>query len=223
MKWHFIYPDVGTYYYPSVHHGLAQLSSVLKAGGHQVSLHHIKKEPTKNKLWDEIEKEKPDAIGFTAMSNQIEYVKLWSKWIKEKYDVPIICGGVHATLNPEAVLQSESIDGVCVGEGELSIMGGSYWIKRNGIVIKSKPYPLVESLDQLPFPDYSLFDCQGMLRARNGNFAVILSRGCPYHCTYCCNSALQTKQKGLGKFFRYRSVDNSLELLENLIDKYNCL
>lgn len=220
MKYHFIYPDVGTYYYPSVHHGLAHLFSVLEYGGHQVSLHHIKKEPKAKEILTIVGREKPDFVGFTVMSNQIEYVKKWSKWIKEEYDIPIICGGVHATLNPEELLNTDFIDKVCVGEGEQAFIYNSFWIKRNGYIERGKPHRLIENLDELPFPDYDLFDCSQMLKARNGNFAVIVSRGCPFDCSYCSNHALRERQKGLGKYFRYRSVDNVMRQLEMLIDKY---
>ncbi|MBU1172970.1 MAG: cobalamin-dependent protein, partial [Proteobacteria bacterium] len=210
MKYHFIYPDVGTGYFPDVHHGLAHLFGVLKYGGHQVSLHHVKKPPKKEEMLAMISRESPDIIGFTTMSNQVEYVKLWSRWIKDVFDIPIICGGVHATLNPEELLSMESIDAVCVGEGEQAILDNNF----------REPYPLIENLDELPFPDYSLFDCDRILKAKNGNFAVIVSRGCPYQCSYCCNHALMEKQKGLGKYFRCRSVGSVLSQLEQLVSEY---
>lgn len=220
MKYHFIYPDVGTDYYPSVHHGLAQLASILKTDGKQVSLHHVRKEPKPTDILKAIDREKPDIIGFTAMSNQIGYVRLWSKWIKGKYDIPIVCGGVHATLCPEELLDVDSVDAVCVGEGDRAILDSNFWVKQNGNVAKGKPYPLVENLDELPFPDYGLFDIGGMMRARNGNFAVMVSRGCPFQCAYCSNHALRESQKGLGRYFRYRSVDNTIALLKDLVGKY---
>lgn len=215
LKVHFIYPDVGTGFYPSVHHGLAQLFSVLEKEGHQVSLHHITREPDYSKFIETLLVEHPDIIGFTAMSNQIEYVKKWSKWIKfYSSNIPIICGGVHATLNPVETLGISGIDAVCVGDGERAIFGMMAGMK--GIISKS----LTENLDDLPYPNYDLFDNRQMLNARNGNFAVISSRGCPHNCFYCCNHALRNKQRGLGKYFRFRSVDNVLRQLEGLMAKY---
>jgi len=214
MKVHFIYPDIGTGFYPSVHHGLAQLFSMLENAGHQVSLHHVKKEPRKEDILAEVDKSKPDIIGFTVMSNQIEYVKRWSNWIKVCYNTPIVCGGVHATLNPEEMLDVSSIDAVCVGEGEKAIL--EMLDGKRGIISE----PLTENLDDLPYPSYDLFDCEQMLRSRNGNFAVIVSRGCPHDCAYCCNSALRRQLKGKGKYFRFRSVDNVIDHLEVLKCKY---
>jgi len=219
VKYHFIYPDIGTGYFPSVHHGIAQLVAVLKTYGQEVSLHHVKKENARE-IISAIDRESPDIIGFTTMSNQMGYVERWSQWIKEMFDIPIVCGGVHATLNPEDILNNTCVDMVCVGDGDRAIVDHNFWFKRNGHIVKTVPYPLVENLDELPFPDYSLFDIGGILKARNGRFAIIASRGCPHNCHYCSNSALREKLNGLGKYFRFRSVDNTIAMLNHYIGKY---
>lgn len=217
MKYHFIYPDINTYYIPSVHHGVAQLFSVLKQAGHEVSLSHITKVPSPKKVQSIIQKEKPDYVCFTSMSNQIEYVKLWSQWIKEKFDIPIICGGIHATLNPEDLL-TDYIDYVCVGEGENPLLNNEFWHKSNGEIVKGKAYPYIEDLDSLPYSDYTLFDCVNMLKRNGGRFPIICSRGCRYDCSYCANHALRHKQAG--KYARCRSVSNVIGQLEELKSRY---
>jgi radical SAM superfamily enzyme YgiQ (UPF0313 family) len=217
VKYLFIYPDVNTHYLPSVHHGIAQLFSVLKKVKHEVSLSHITKTPSKNEIQSIIQKENPDYICFTSMSNQVQYVKQWSKWIKERFDKPIICGGVHATLSPEDLL-NEYIDYVCVGEGEYPLVENSFWHKVNGEIVEGKSYPYISNLDASPFPDYSLFDVDKILKRQNGRFPVIVSRGCVYNCYYCSNYALKTKQDGL--YFRYRSVDNVIAQLGLLLSNY---
>ena len=118
MKVHLIYADVSTYYYPGVHHGLACIAGVLKAGGHEVSLHHVKKEPSRDEILNVVRRERPDLIGFSAVTNQIVYVDKWSQWIKREFDVSVVCGGVHATLFPEEVIGFDGVDIVCRGEGE---------------------------------------------------------------------------------------------------------
>ena len=230
MKIHFIYPDVETYFYPGVHHGLAQIFSVLKSQGQLVSLHHVKAKPARNEILDVIQQEKPDLIGFTAMTNQIGYVDLWSKWIKQEFDIPIICGGIHATLQPEEIISFKGVDMICRGEGEYPLLElaqnwgtgtdniKSLWVKKGSNVKKNDLRPLVSNLDELPYPDYNLFDCERILKDRRGDFAVLVSRGCPFSCSYCCNHALKNIQKG--KYFRYRSVDNVLQQLELLTSKY---
>ena len=230
MKIHFIYSDVSTYYYPGVHHGLASISSVLKSHGHLVSIHHVKKEPSKKEMLDIIQRESPDLIAFSAVTNQIGYVDTWSKWLKQEFAVPTICGGIHATLYPEEVIDFDGIDMVCRGEGEYPMLEladdsartdiENLWLKRGKDIIKNPLRPLISPLDDLPYPDYALFDCKTILADRNGDFAILASRGCPFSCTYCCNHALRRVQEGKGKYFRLRSVDNVLQELELLTDKY---
>ncbi len=230
MKIHFIYSDVSTYYYSGVHHGIASISSVLKLHGHSVSLHHVKREPSRNKILDIIQRERPDLIACSSVTNQIEYVATWSKWIKQEFRIPIVCGGVHTTLYPEEVISFNGIDIVCRGEGEYALLElandlertdiKNLWITKNGNIIKNKLRSLISPLDDLPFPDYDLFDCETMIRDRKGDFSIIASRGCPFSCTYCCNHALRKVQEGTGKYFRLSSVDYALREIEFLTDKY---
>ncbi|MDD4984297.1 MAG: radical SAM protein [Dehalococcoidales bacterium] len=221
MKYHFIYPDINTGFYPGAHHGIAQLVSVLKLDGHKASLSHITRTPTRDRLMSDIRREKPDIIGFTVMSNQLGYVTQWSKWIKSECDIPVVCGGVHAILNPEETLALSGVDMVCAGEGEHAVLDNRFWFKdTDGKAVRCAPYNLIDNLDELPFPDYSLFDNERMMARRGGAFAVICSRGCPHNCYYCSNHALRKQQKGLGRYFRYRSVDNTIEMLSDIAAKY---
>ena len=74
MKVHFIYADIGTYYYPNTHHGLASIFSVLKSHGHSISLHHVKKVPSQKEILRVVRKEQPDLVAFSATTNQIRYI-----------------------------------------------------------------------------------------------------------------------------------------------------
>ncbi len=109
------------------------------------------------------------------------------------------------------------------------------WIKSNGGVIRNPIRPLEQDLDRIPLPDYS---CRNHFVAHMGHideltreklvqfggerfraqgeairYPIITSRGCPFSCTYCCNSvykSLYPRQKRL----RWRSVDNIISELE---------
>jgi radical SAM superfamily enzyme YgiQ (UPF0313 family) len=55
--------------------------------------------------------------------------------------------------------------------------------------------------------------------ARN-SLQVMLSRGCPYNCSYCCNQALRQLYPAGTRYFRLPSVAHSLEVLCHLKREY---
>jgi len=70
----------------------------------------------------------------------------------------------------------------------------------------------VVKLDELPIPDYSLFEPERLFRPMAGKVyrtvPVETNRGCPFQCTYC-NSPSQTKlyrDHNAGNFFRKKSL-----------------
>ena len=73
--------------------------------------------------------------------------------------------------------------------------------------VKNEPRPLIENLDELPFP----------IRIANENSIEYLevSRGCPYHCFFCMATPIR------GNKVRYRSVKNVIEEIKFCKDKYN--
>ena len=46
------------------------------------------------------------------------------------------------------------------------------------------------------------------------------ARGCPYSCTYCCNNLFKRIYKNKGRILRYRSNENVISELENVLSKY---
>src|SRR5262249_19604196 len=138
-------------------------------------------------------------------------------------DVPIIVGGVFATMNQERILKDcPYIDCVGVGEGEEllpdyldhldrpEIVAGLIW--RNGEQIsKNIPRPILRDLDQFPYPDRTTLpidyieslplDVPAVLSLEK--FCTMqTSRGCPYTCIYCDIPALTN-----GKW-RFRSPEH---------------
>jgi radical SAM superfamily enzyme YgiQ (UPF0313 family) len=132
---------------------------------------------------------------------------------------------------------------VCIGEGEYPLLelaerlsaGADYasvpnlWIRRDGRIIKNDVRPLILDLDSLPFPVYGdedkyLIENEAVTAAdpalRTYNLNILASRGCPYHCAYCCNSLLRQISGGQGSWVRRRSVDNVMEEILRLKDRF---
>ena len=58
-------------------------------------------------------------VGITAITGpQIRYALEVTRFVKDKYKVPICWGGVHATLVPEQTAEYPLIDYVIVGDGD---------------------------------------------------------------------------------------------------------
>lgn len=180
-------------------------------------------------LLNKIKSENPDLIGISILSfNYIQALKI-ARLIKKYFNIKIIFGGVHAILSPEEIINNKEVDIVCIGEGE-EILGEllNKNLKCRGIkgilykegkkIIKNKPRKLIENLDNLPFPDWNDFDLKKYFLINNNHLPIMASRGCPYGCTYCSNHAL--KKKLVGKYVRFRSVDNVLNEIDLRIKQY---
>jgi len=237
MKVSFVYPDLigtGKDWHGLYNHGIGALSSVLKKEGYDVSLLHVIEPLSKSRFIDYLNREKPDIIAFSTSTNLFKYAREWSRWAKEHTDAAVICGGPHATLAPEDVIEEESIDAVCIGEGEYSLVNfcryvekkdtnreiKGIWLKESGKVYKGGYAPL-PVLDELPFADKTIFDYANLTYGRENSGIFMASRGCPYKCTYCCNEALgECHEKGEQSVVRFKSVDHIISEIEDELVRY---
>ncbi|BCB96290.1 hypothetical protein JZK55_12120 [Dissulfurispira thermophila] len=223
-----IYFDLHTGYYPSFHHGLAYLIGSLKNNGHSVYLSHLTDENEFENIPSVLKMEDPDVVGLSFTTNQKKYVhRLFEKSkINAKL---VIAGGVHATLVGEQIFEEfPDIDGVCIGEGEIAVnelclrldnnesylSTPSFYFKNNDDVIKNPVLPL-QDIDNLPFPDYSLFGYQKIIEDSGQCFPMMLSRGCPYNCNYCCNHVFKEIYPNKNKYVRFPSIDRTINVIKN--------
>lgn len=226
----FIYPNIFSVYTTErFHFGIASISSVLKQNGHETSLFPIDTYKQLNDLFNRLEEYQPDIVAFSAVSSQFRHVQRISSEIKKSFDTMVICGGVHATLAPECLEETEGLDAIVRGEGEYPLLElvneedrtdiENVWFKKDGEIIKNDIRPLISDLDSLPFMDRELFGYQDIVDKVNvADF--MFSRGCPFKCTYCCNHALSRLYQGKGDYLRFRSVEDALEEIEEVTRKY---
>lgn len=220
----------------TIQFGISYISSVLKAQGNQTQLLVL----GSNNHWRNNEKLvrtsmedfRPQIIGFAAVASQYTFIKKVAGFIKSQWpDKFLVIGGVHATLNPSEVL-SDFFDALCIGEGEYPMVElcgqlekkyfpreiANLWIKSpDGSIERNPTRPFLENLDSLPFPDRAMWK-PWMKEQLGAELSVLLGRGCPYNCTYCCNHAVRKVAKG--KYVRTRSPENIINEITFLHNEY---
>ncbi|MCK4967066.1 B12-binding domain-containing radical SAM protein, partial [bacterium] len=214
--------------------GIGYLSASVKEAGHKSSLIHVIKPLEKDEFYEKIDENKPDIIAFSAMSHQHDVVKQLASWLKERYSIPTVYGGVHASIDPEGSIQTDGIDMVCIGEGERPIVellnrmdtGGdldsieSMWTKRNGKIFRNSVAPLVEDIDEFPFPDREVFDYKKLFDFREKIIYIFATRGCPFNCSYCINHQYKKLYPNYQKYVRHRKPENIIEEIKEVRKKY---
>jgi len=228
--------------------GIEYLSSVLKSHGHQVSLvfdpmifnDGISSSSILSRIFsyqkkviDEVVKSESDLIAFSVVTPTYQWALKLARGIKKTINTPIIFGGVHPTLLPERVIQNQSVDMVCIGEGEYPLLElvnsiekkilnyniDNIWFKNENVVKKNPIRPLIDNLDSLPFLDKDLFYEKSP--PFKEIYFITSSRGCPYSCTFCCNHILRKISCKNGKWVRRRSVNNIIKELKLAKQRYN--
>jgi magnesium-protoporphyrin IX monomethyl ester (oxidative) cyclase len=139
-------------------------------------------------------------------------------------------------------LKHPGIDFVVIGEKEYTIselvetlekgetknfkhIKGLAFTQQNGEPFITKPRPLIQDLDSLPFPARHLLPMQAYFDAVKNNairgvinkpwVSMITSRGCPYDCVFCSVHIV------MGQQWRFRSPENVVDEIEQLVNTYN--
>jgi len=177
-------------------------------------------------------KNNPLCVGITCMTGkQIFYALEASKLVKENSDVPVIWGGVHATLLPKQTLENSYIDIIVLREGDIIFMElinalekgkslkkikGIYYKDKNKI-IKNPERGFIKNLDELPDLPYELVKVEKYaaldIEGRSADFFT--SRGCPYNCSFCYNNYFNKC------LWRSLSAKETIKRLKNFVEKYN--
>jgi radical SAM superfamily enzyme YgiQ (UPF0313 family) len=190
--------------------------------------------------YDQIENEirtiGPDIVGITAPTPAYAQVVEVVARIKEiDSHIQVILGGPHPTALPQETLSETNIDIAVLGEGERSFyeivdaidqkrsladIKGIAFKDSTGNIIHNPQRPLIDKLDDLPFPARDLFPLElyyppptkRVSDKKPGN--MITSRGCPYACTYCMASAMWKRK------VRLRSAPNVVDEIEHCVKDF---
>ncbi len=217
-------PEKPVWLWERMQFGISYISSYLKAAGHTTRL-VVLTGATRQLLGEYVDEFQPGLVCFTAVFSQYHFMVEAGAALRRSHPhMYQVLGGAHASLEPESCLQ-ESFDAVCVGEGEEATLElveqleagmepagiPNLWLKRDGAVERNPSRPFHKDLDSLPFPDREMW--LPWMAFPQSRPSIMLGRGCPFHCTYCSNHALQ--RLAPGPYVRFRSPENIIaELAE---------
>lgn len=146
----------------------------------------------------------PDAVLLTSI---MTYWYLGPKRVVEIVrkiypGVPVILGGIYASLLPEHAQENVKPDYIITGPGEIKILEllGELF----GHELEEKQIPL--SIDEYPYPAFDLINHPDYV-------PVLTARGCPYDCSFCA-------QKQISMPFSQRSPDSVVEEIKYHYQKY---
>lgn len=195
-------------------------------------------------LQDFIREKDPLWVGFSFMSFSSDLAVYLTQKVREVTHAPIVWGGIDPTVNPEWAIEYADI--VCVGEGEFASLEltealqenrdiariPNLWVKQNGTIHKNEIRPLIQNLDELPYPNFDestiwhinrdtiVPGLQPGVSPLDNWYVIMTSRGCPYHCSYCIHGFSHEIAKGKGKYLRRRTVENAIGELKDYKQKH---
>ncbi|MDO8517235.1 MAG: radical SAM protein [Nanoarchaeota archaeon] len=205
--------------------GVMYLSSSLKKQGHSTDL-----VLTTENLENKVEEFSPDILAYSLITGDHQFFDNTNRQLK-KYDKFSIAGGPHPTFFPEWFKDS-SFDAINIGEGELSFSElcnklekkqditniQNLWVKKDNKIYSNPPRNLIANLDEISFPDRELvFKYPNIGDGPIKHF--IASRGCPFNCSYCFNASYSEIYQDKGKRVRFRSVDNLLDEVKQVVEE----
>ena len=210
--------------------GVMSIAGVLRAHGHNVDLILTDEHP-RNYL-NFIDQFNPDLIGFSFMTGNRNWAFSTAKKLKQKFNMPIVFGGVHPTLFPEDIDLSY-VDYICVGEGEYPVLElmekiengkdcssiQNLWMRKNDSVIKNPLRDLIQDFDSLPLPYREIYYKYKFIRDLPIK-RFVSGIGCPYRCTFCHNPMQIKMYKGKGTFVRKKSVDRIIKEVRQVKDRF---
>jgi len=186
-----------------------------------------------------IEKFKPDMVGMTCIfSSVFPVVREVCREIKKiNPEIITVVGGNYPSFLTGHCLSEPALDFIVIGEGEQTMkeliqrlrsgqgLDGLDGIafKQDGKAVISPRTRWIENLDSIPFPARDLLPMKvyervgvphslSMSSARHA--PIITSRGCPAKCIYCSST------KFWGNKYRFRSVDNVLAEIEEMVARW---
>jgi radical SAM superfamily enzyme YgiQ (UPF0313 family) len=146
---------------------------------------------------------RPDIIGITAFTSQANRAYEVAAYFR-RLDVPVVMGGIHATMCVDEVI--ERVDTVVTGEAE-GIWPQVLEDARHGILKRRYDGGLAE-INDVPLARHDL------LVTGYAFGAIQTTRGCPLNCSFCSVTAFN------GAHYRQRPIPDVVREFQLVREKY---
>jgi radical SAM superfamily enzyme YgiQ (UPF0313 family) len=174
-------------------------------------------------------------VGLNVIIGKIlKNAKNVTNLIKEiKPNLPIVWGGIMASISPEDCLKEYRPDYIVRFEGEEAVLelanaiknkksinkiqGISY--KKNGKVIHNPARIPKKNLDDYPIPKWELFGEKFNKKQVPYYFLLMSSKGCPFNCTFCYKHSIDEKVRSKLPSWRARSADHLIKEMDYINKK----
>lgn len=183
---------------------------------------------------------RPDVVGFSLMTPQLLTALACSSLLKQaRPELPIVLGGAHIdSTKDDTFAMADCFDCAVHGEGEWTMLELCQNIRQYGAgdmamicegvpnaiyrdaegqVVVNPSRPFQKDLDELPSVDYDLLDITKYnIPTMAGRYVIsmMLSRGCPFKCTFC--DAPIT----MGTKLRFWSIERVIQDIRRYKERY---
>ncbi|HEX5038093.1 MAG TPA: radical SAM protein [bacterium] len=220
---------------------LVCLGSVLKKKGYESSIIDFDLAVRENSslgTWEafkeyavhELQGTQSRIFGISSISSNYPIALLLAAAIKERIpDARVILGGPQPSSVPEETLRAcPWVDVIVIGEGEETLLDlvKTDWTKDSlrtipGIAFLENREPvitpkrqLLDNLDTIPLPDFSLVPLKKYLAINPAIPLVEAGRGCPFLCSFCSTALMWERN------FRVKTPARVLKEMRRLNEDY---
>lgn len=224
--------------------GLSYITGAVRRAGYDLELLDLDKNRKTDQEIEELLKKKDfDVVLMGCIVTGYKIIKELSRMIRRANRAAvIIVGNSVADSIPRVLLSKTEADIAVLGEGENTVVEvldklsqdeplaavKGIWYKLGKEIFNSPKRSEVLDINNLPFPDWEIFDMEGYIEIMKAGaseplpmslekirpFLVNTARGCPFRCTFCYQ-VFQSYP------YRHRPVDSVIEEIKELQRKYD--
>ncbi len=219
---------------------LGYLATAIRKNHEVEILDGLKEKLTLEKFGQILKEKRFDVVGIQVFTFQVFQARDYLKTVKEILpQAKIILGGPHPSSSPLNIFDFfPETDWAFRGEAEIGLaklldlvaasedtpknlteVPGLIWRNDGKTMVNEQIF--IDNLDELGFLAWDLIRPDMYPLAPHGGFfknypiaPIIITRGCPFFCTYCAGHLIS------GKKIRSRSADNVIAEIELLYNKY---